>query len=670
MAISATNLGTYTKRLALTDTNTNSAFLTALKNAITGVTPAGTTGWGLHDEFSDGVRTTQVFTSLNADGVTSKNLIVRINLFLAEINLSTCESWNATTHVATNEATCFANHSPIPYKLRCTDLLIFISPRYCAMMSVINNEISQWSGVFEMQREDANDTAAGNFPCWGYVSSALWMLGATTYSEKPFNGNYHTAICMPKTRNGHTAGNAAVNWAMDFGLMSVPPLWSPSSVGAIGYYLSSALNLLSSTQWDVNAILALPIKPLHIAGTNQPSNYGKIFGMKVARSILNAKVLDKTPSKIDSNGDFSPTGTTNNHWILPLHHVRSDCSSMTTGFRSREVPIAGQNVIDLVSVGDFVYFTTTSNYLWKIDTLSLAVTQYSSIGHGSWRDIEYDGERYIYIGTSSGLIRVDTQNNDSTSLLTVTNGVGALAINQTHIMTSPWYSNSTIVISRIDRATFAADATLPTVTLTTFSESIGIRDIVCDGYGHFYLIANCATASNNKLVKITQSGVASYLTTSINNISLHSGLTILDEKTLQVNQLTTTTNLRVIFVNIASGTTLSTITYQDTVITSGAYTTDYPMKTVKVNGLYLTLIRANQLYGVSGRFTSSSDYPTSHQNINAFNSLSASGGAGFFRDDNRLYLPISGGLRIYEGVNEEIFAGSISVRSAEVLLPS
>lgn len=669
MAISATNLGTYTKRLALTGTNTNAAFATAIKNAITGVSPAGTTGWEIYDEFTDGVRITHVYRSLNEDGITYKNIIVRINTILGEINLSTCESWNNATHVATNEATCFANHCPIPFKTRLTDLLIFISPRYCAMMSVINNEISEWSGVFEMQREDANDTAAANYPCWGFISAPLWMLGANTYSERPFAGSYHTAICMPKTRNGHTAGNAAVNWSMDFGLMSIPPLWSPSGVGSVGYYLSSALNILTSTQWDTNAILALPVKPIHIHSTGVPSNYGKIFGMKVASPIANAKMLDKVPIKIDSEGDFYPTGTTNNHWVLPLSHLRYELSNMVAAYRPRDINILGQSMIDLVSVGDFVYLITTSNNIFKIDTLSGAVYNYTQ-SFGTYTDIEYDGERYIYIGTSSGLIKLDTWSSDSRETLSITNGVKSLSINHTHILTAPYNGTPTPVISRVDKNTFALDATLPTVTLTTFSESVTIKDIVCDGYGHFYLIATCATASNSKLVKITQAGVASYLTTSINNIALHVGLTLLDEKTLQVNQLTTTTNLRITYVNIAGGTTFSTITYTDTAISSGSYTPEYPMKTVKVNGLYITFVRCSQLYGVASRFSNTNDYPASHQSITALTGIGAGSYAGMFRDDNRLYMFCSNGLRIYEGVNEEIYAGTTSIKSAEILLPS
>lgn len=671
MTITAASLGLRTAHIAqeitsVATAHTFSDFTTAVKNAITGTNPVKTTNWTLLDEVMQGRIFTQVFQSFNKDGITYKNIILRYDQNETAIYTSTCESWDAVAHSATNECFTFGNHAPIPYKLNYSDLIIMVAPRWCVFTSVIANQVSMWAGVFEMEREDVADTAAANYPCWGWISSALWMLGSTSRELRPLAATQHTLICMPRTRSGHTGLNAAMFWTADFGLFSNPNIFDQASKPAANYYLSNAVTGLEKTKWDETKVLTLPIKPIHVQTIGTVSNYGRIFGLKTTNP--QGDQLNKIPISIDADGNFSANGTLNDHWILNSHHASNPAvaSWLTNNVKvvSKDVNLGAQAAV-IISVGN-AYYAIDSGTVFKVNADSLEVSTVTT-AHGTKYDMKYDGERYIYVTTSSGLLRIDTFDN-SVATLSITNGGYALAITNTHIFVGRATSVATPSITRVNRETFTIEAANGTITLATFTEAVVLRDMIADKDDNVYAIATVATATNGKLVKLPVSAPQTpvYLTTQINQIALSAGLSIVGDTQLMVHLLTTTTALRSVLVDLP---TFVTLTQTDTAINTAA-ASNYRLLTTKIAGENFVVTRDASFIGKTCSQANSSNLFFNHiSNAAVLNFLGTGSLGACFDDEVRIFTGLTNGFRIWEGIYTAQDIGS-TTKLGQMVLPA
>lgn len=557
MAITSSSIGSNTIQISASGlTNTFAEFASAVSDAIIGVSVQfRVTGWSLYDTNTVGIIYTQVFRALNVDGVTYKYIIFRYNTIAQEINTTTCESWSTSTHTATNEAWTFFDCAPIPFNLTNCDLIIYVHPRWCASMAFINNEPSLWAGVFEFAREDVSDTAVNNYPCWGWISSNLWLLGAPRYDLAPLNGvgngtGQYPLICVPRTVAGDTGVAATYTYSADYGITTYPNVFNDTNAPAFAYYLGSAQSKFTTTGWDNTKKLAMPIKPIKNYKNTNPVNYGKIYGLKILAPI--GTVMNKNPITIDSNGNYSNTGTASDHWILNIHHraTSNDANGWlsASGLTTTDYINLGHNVEFLCSIGTALYVTSNnSNKFSKIAYPAYTATALT-LPAGTPYDLKFDGERYVYICTSTGLTRLDIRTDTMTSLA-LTNGCKYLAITPTHICCTMATTSTTPTIYRVLRSTFALDSTV-TLTAAQFGNTACLLGDIISGFDGSVFAVNITEASATvKLVKVDSSGTASYLSLSATASSNNVSLTMIDQNTLAIYHQISSTAHTLEYVN-------------------------------------------------------------------------------------------------------------------------
>lgn len=661
MALTITSPGTNTIQITTSIAGSVYSSFTDLTNAvsdaITGVSPARTTNWSLYDSFTVGIIFTQVFRGLNKDGTTYKNIIVRWNTMQQEINTSTCENWDNVNHIPQNEAWTYFDSCPIPYRLDATDLLLFVNPRWCLFHAYMANEPASWAGVVEMQREDVADTAAAAWPCWGWISSNLWMLGATSYSGKPLNANDHTLICMPRTRSGLTTINAAKGFACDYGVTQYPH-WLASGNGSFINYLGNQNNKFVTNNWDTTKRLVMPLKPVADYASTYVTNYGQIYGLKVlSQAGLN---MNKIQINADSDGNYSPSGTLSDHWLLNNHHkyMSSDNASWFTNTAILPTNVStGYRPEFVASSGPFYYITggVTTNQLGKVNVL---LGTYTSISTAySAYDIKYDGERYMYFGTSTGLSRLDTR-DDSITSLTIAGGVFTFAINATHIVTAPFTASATPIITRVLRSTFAVDSSNGSITLATFTESVRINDLVMDHAGNAHMVANVGTAGNFKITKIPAATPASPTYTTLSQlVCAQASLHVIDANNICLMQGVTSSSIYRTQYNPTSMVQIGSTT---SVGTLPALTAQHKATSAKIAGVLFTLSRSSTTTGAVAALlslgntvtTSLGTHVMSADNYAASTNLtSASANQFVFWDGARIVSNYETGLRYYSNMN-------------------
>ena len=534
--IVATSIGENSVQITSAGTNnTLTEFMQDVSDAITGVAPVRTTGWAVYDTFTSGIIKTQVYRALNKDGITYKYLIMKWNTMACEVNTSTCESWDTVAHVPTNEAWTFFDCAPITYRLSACDFVVNTNPRWAILTSYINGEPGLWAGVFETDREDVTDTPANGAPCWGWIASPLWGLGASVYNTKPLNTNDHTLICMPRTRSGATGVNAAKGWAGDYGVAQSPN-WLATGASYFTFYLGNQGNKFLANAWDTTKRLILPIKPIFDYTQNYVTNYGTIFGLKVLAPVGNN--MSKIPLNIDTDGNYSPSGVEKDHWVLNTHH-KYDTVTAASWFGNTNLTLSTINLTErpdyFCSIGQ-AYYVVTPTKLKKINAL---LGTYTDFPLNTYYDLKYDGERYIYIGTPTGLVRLDTV-DDSLLPLAITNGVQTMAINDTHIVCSQYGLSATPIITRVLRSSFTVDTVNGSVTLATFTEAVRITEVVANFDGSILMAANVATAGNFKLVSLPKSGAAPTYVTLNQVVCANVGIQLIDENTAILWQAVTT----------------------------------------------------------------------------------------------------------------------------------
>ena len=543
----------------------------------------GWTGWVLYDTFpiaGDGDPSciaTQVFRSKNKDGFSYKYAIFRWNLLLNEINITSCEAWDKVTRTSTNETHSYFDSSPIPYKLNETKLVLMINPRWLVLQSIIFDEPSVWSGVFETAREDITDVATATnpgLPCWGWISSTLWSLGAKTYLDKPMGSGAglvgtvtasdYTLINMPRTKSGATGFGAAKGWGADYGVAQYPNwLTTGTTSAAFVTYLSNDStvgNKFQANSWDTTKRLVLPIKPIHDYGANFVANYGTIFGLKVLAPI--GPMMTKIKVNTDDDGNYTPVITSTStkiHWLLNTHHKASSGTTADSNSWFQNTQLGVTNIylngatmkpLMLVNVGSYCYVLAESgtapatvgsgvaNKFLRVNQSSQLVEdltptafptytapQLSTMGvlsgsetgiPASFTDIRYDGDQFVYLATNTGLIRYNISTGDMINRVKQTVGGQAIAFTASRIYLAPALSSATPKIYSLDRATFAWRESSTDILLTNFTDDVIMVDACTGADGSVYftpVLPNAASYQTRyRLIKIDPAGVVSYHT--------------------------------------------------------------------------------------------------------------------------------------------------------------
>lgn len=678
-------------------------------------------GWTLYDAFWGGINTdagitspeyTQVFRSLNKDGVTYKNLIVRYDTKQGTINTSTCEYWDtlanynnaattpasltASTHVATNEAWTYFDSAPIGFNTTTTDLIIMVSPRWCILHSYLNNEPSSWAGVVETAREDIMDTAVANIPCWGWVSSTLWLLGATSVSARPLNTTEHTLICMPRTRQGYTSINAAKAWGADYGATFFPNWTNASSMAAFAYYLGNQQNKFISNAWDSTRRLTLPIKPISDYAATI-ANYGQIYGMKILSPV--GVNMNKITIPVNSDGDAAVGGTDRSHWLLNLAHKTASTDNTAwfgnTNWTS-EVIATGGRPEKVISTGAAYYVIITGGTkITRINATTKAITDI--VSGGGYTDIKYDGERYIYVTSSTptiALTRIDTA--DDTTIVTANSssisgaavlsasGYSAVALNGNTVCCAFNVASNTPNLHRYNRQ--AATGSVTALTLTgTFNtitipslpgaETQIIRDLTADHEGNFWGAPFSTAIGNFRLIKVSNTGTPSILapisfSTQFNNICFQ----ILDGYNILVHAPVTSGAYQVGQFNPRTGLIVGSVQVISSV---AALNTATDMSSIKFGGALMTVPRnsvvANTFVVNSLGKTVTTAIGAPVINIDQGTTQTLATANGFIATDSaRIFLTTETGVKIFSNANGGTIAGgnpATSITLGQVAMP-
>jgi len=670
-------------------------------------------GWTLFDCAQAGYVITQVYRCLNKDGVSYKAAILRWNLNAHELAVSTCEYWDTlanfntagsvatlTSRVPTNEAFTYFDCAQLGFKMDLTDFIIMTSPRWLAIVTYINGEPCNWAGIFENAREDIMDVATigTGFPCWGYMSSPLWLLGATTSSAKPLGTLDYTCWAMPRVKNGANGYLAAKGWGADFGVTNHPVYLTggvtTQTAASFFYYLGNQINRYQANSWDTTKRLILPIKPIADFTLQYVSNYGTIFGLKALAPAGN--YMNRIRLQVDSDGNYTPAGTLRDHFLLNLHHKTYgtdetawfSCSQWTVS------SITGQTSarpLYMCSTGSAYYTVTdtaTNNFVVKYNALlnTSPSSPFSVTGGQTIYDIKFDGERYVYICTSSGLTRMDVRDDSYTSI-SIGGGIYTVVITPTYIFCAGAAQGAQPVVTRVLRSTFLVDSastfgfTAGSVTLTTFVETTcRLIDGCLDFDGNVWFAPCVVTGGNFKLVKIIPNSGISYPTlgssaAATTNVSLH----VLDGYNILVHQYASSgATFYQTQYNPRTGIATSSTSVG---ISATAATNFTKMYTVKVDGVVMSIIRgtAASPYAVrvtlgasaGSAITLNAGYvqliaPTATSTQTT--SSTASANSFVFYDGARLISNSDTGLRIFTNVHGVNNASSITL--GQIALPA
>ena len=507
--------------------------------------PSTRTGWTLFDSFwgnldgSVGVSNTsspiytQVFRSVNKDGTTAKNIILRYNIKAQEINTTTCQYWDTqsnydnnitsgTLHIPTFEAWTYQDCAPVSYNLSACDFIIMVSPRWCILHSYAINDPSMWAGVVEMAREDILDTVANKNVCWGWVSSTLFCLGANTITTRPLASSTNTAtdytlISMPVTKRSLSGVYAASQWGADYGVTAYPTWSAPSTAAGPFIYHIGTGGKFATTNWDQSRRLTMPIRPIeNFAGI--ATNYGQIYGMKLLAPV--GQNMNKVNIAVDQDGNSSVTASDRGHWLLNSHWKSYDTTSWLSNTNTTigtTTYATSEKILGMVSVGTVIYAYGLTKIM-KIDAANgYLCTDISTQTTPGYTDIKFDGDRYVYISASTatlGLQKLDIASNTVVSTYT-TNGIACIAISGSTIccasVATATAVNFYLFVRQSSSGTATALGTPTTLVLgtnggTVLAETAICRDLICDFDGNFWAAPIVGTATNFKLIKIDKAG--------------------------------------------------------------------------------------------------------------------------------------------------------------------
>lgn len=481
MTIITTRLGPNTNQITIASELNSDAFVVALDAAIV----AG--GWVQHDVSNPLYR---VYKAINLDGVSYKYASVSIDVYRQRFWLSCWESWNAATHVGTNEA--FTVHGGYwqPYTFNNCEVVVFASLRWLGFQTYIRN-VPAPHPVFvqETTRDHVQDTAAGGVPCWG------WMTPSATSISAPFNqGTNGTNIfSTPRNKAGNTGRLAAQRSfiATEVARICSPALAVNGTVTAFGTGLSAAANIASGDVWDTNSRYAQTLR----VGHGYSEVQGRMAGLK-ATKIPSAGLMNRVTVPVNSEFIYDGAGTPTEHWVLPINSEYPAATSVG----AIAIGAGFGQVYDAVWDGVTLFMSRAGGFQrYNLEMGVLGPIIPATTGNTANMGFVFDG-RNIYFAAGDRIGKWDTTTDVVTYSVAVTGATfRRLCFNGTHLWAIDTYAGtSTFAMRKFDTSL----ALLATVSKTQVG-CLYVYDIVCDNSGNMVFLVGYPNQANTvKLVKV------------------------------------------------------------------------------------------------------------------------------------------------------------------------
>lgn len=417
-------------------------------NIITGVNTAITTlGWSLYDSINQTTYSpmaTRVYRVLNVDATTYKYAILRWNTLLLNFNLSTCESWNTSTKVPTNESWHNAGCFYQGYDLRDSFIFVGATARHLVLQPFIRNEPGLWTAILEVERAAAEDIAANSAPCFFYTNSLMF---GTPWGAGANNTPSRYMVAFPRTPDNQTGAAAAKVYAPVTTRGMYPPYYPSANTANVGanavsivqthdgnaLHLGSFYSTIGSWGWDATKAIVSPITLDNIYKTMP---FGRIYNAAITKPI-GSQSLDSTYINADATSGW-PSGSGSNTEFLAFALNGGDEDTQFSNAAGR-LSVSWSNTNSAVygscvAVGNNVW-VAANNGVWTWDMNSGANTApiQRYINSNGIIDIMFDGARSIWGTTNNGIIQIDTETYATNANITADLGTSMLNMDQKYI---------------------------------------------------------------------------------------------------------------------------------------------------------------------------------------------------------------------------------------------
>lgn len=416
MAVANTAYSTNSYQVTITNELDSNTIIAGVNTAIT------TLGWSLFDTVAQTTYSpmvTRVYRVLNADGVTYKYAILRWNTLQLSLNLSTCESWNTTTKVATNESWHNAGMFYQGYDLK--DCVIFVgaTARHLVIQPFIRNEPGLWAAILEFERVAGEDIAQNSAPCFAYTNSLMF---GTPWGQTANNVPSRYMMAFPRTPDNQTGAYAARVYSPVTTRGMYPPYYPSANTANTGansviivnthdgnaLHLGSFYNTIGTWGWDSGKSVVSPVTVDHIY---KSMPFGRIYNTAITKPF-GAQTLDSTFINADATGGWpSSTGSNTEFLAFALNGGSETEYANTTGRLS--VSWSNNNSIiwgSCLAIGNTIW-AAANNGVWTWDISAGANTSAIQryINSNGVIDIMFDGLRSIWGTTNLGIIQIDTE---------------------------------------------------------------------------------------------------------------------------------------------------------------------------------------------------------------------------------------------------------------------
>jgi len=473
-------------------------------------------GWTLYDITTASITagsiyspiTTLVYSAPNADGFTTKYMIIRIDTVKLVLYTSACESWNPTTHIATNETWSGGGVFQQGFDIKDSIILVSATQRHCVIWTFIKSEPSFWSGVFEFERVAGEDSATVSpVPNWAWTNSL--MLG-TPYGQDQTTTNSPIMFAFCRTADGFTGARAAQVYAPVTNRGMFPPQYLTASVVTTldpnRLYLASYANSANSGTvtygWDP---LKTVVSPVSADAITKYMPMGRAYNVGVTKPIGGA--LDTVFVNLDSTGGWpSASGPSTESLLLPLNGG-SDYpfvvayNTGTTSFYGL-LP-AATTATKVLTIGNNIWIGTNQGIYTYDQTLGQGGSPTLRVPHnvsGGVLDIVFDGARTVYGSLSNGIVAVDTELFTTSTINTIVSGTSYLSIDGRYVygssrtaLTLPWCFS-------FSRTNFVTSSSFQVSSSTVQATGFGVP--MPDYQGNVYLASQAGIVSGfvNKII--------------------------------------------------------------------------------------------------------------------------------------------------------------------------